>query len=620
MSKHQSLPARRPASRWAPSDTLSRLSIAGAAALVAYLPALALAAPPVDKAPAAEEVETVSNLQLWVDYLGEYMNDDVVQLGISALMAIGLFIGGWFIAKLVSWVVYRALLKTDLDNKLAKKLGLDLIADDKDGKQGDPNALEKGVSTGVFWLLMLMVIVAVLEFGGLSQAAAPLTGLVDTVVQALPLLGKAVLILGVAWIVGTILSKVVSKAISASRLDKRFAELGKDEDGDGKTDEDSEARPFSESAGLVVFWLIMLFGLAGALDALDIEVIAGPLGNVIDTLLGLIPAVAIAAAIAAIGWILSKVVRKIVTSLLASLGLDKLVAKVKLDGLFGESKASGVAGWLAMAFVILQTAIAALDRLGLPTLSEPLTQMMTEFYDILPPLLISAAFVVVAVFVGRLLRGIASKALASIGFDRFLAKLGFEKILEREDDLGKPSGLVGAVIQGVIILLAVVQGFNNLGLELWAGYVDSFLTFAVTKAVVALAIILVGFAIGGWVRDLVAARQNAGKPAPEVKEGEEPPAPEPNWIAEFSRYAVLVFAFPMAVAQLGVAEHFVLISFGLLFGALCLAMALAFGLGSRDLAGELVRKRYQTLEREQRAKGSAKPAGSPFGKGPAPKL
>ena len=59
---------------------------------------------------------------------------------------------------------------------------------------------------------------------------------------------------------------------------------------------------------------------------------------------------------------------------------------------------------------------------------------------------------------------------------------------------------------------------------------------------------------------------------------------------------MLVFAFTMAVHQLGVAEDFVLMSFGLLFGALCLAAALAFGLGSRDVAGDIVRKRYQQIQ------------------------
>lgn len=64
-------------------------------------------------------------------------------------------------------------------------------------------------------------------------------------------------------------------------------------------------------------------------------------------------------------------------------------------------------------------------------------------------------------------------------------------------------------------------------------------------------------------------------------------------MADFARYAVLVFAFTMAVRQLDVAEDFVLLTFGLLFGALCLGGALAFGLGGREVAGDIVRRRYE---------------------------
>lgn len=58
----------------------------------------------------------------------------------------------------------------------------------------------------------------------------------------------------------------------------------------------------------------------------------------------------------------------------------------------------------------------------------------------------------------------------------------------------------------------------------------------------------------------------------------------------------------MAVRQLEVAEDFVLMTFGLLFGALCLAAALAFGLGSKEVAGDFVKRHY-----DQRRKLTAPP-------------
>lgn len=593
-------PSRPTIERWRPRARLTNLFLAFAALVIVAIPRFAFAAPP----PAAEQVaeETAApgffTREWWIEHVGGIVSDDVLRMGWKLVLALLMFVGGWLVAKLFSAAVFRLLRKTDLDNKLAAKLGITMLLEDREKKPGDEDALERGISRVVFWLLMALVVVAVLDYAGLEQAAGPIQNLVDTVIQALPLVGKAILILLVAYVAGLILRKIVVKSLTVVGFDRRLAKLdGVEPEAkpeakpEGKDAEVSAPKSFSETIGQVVFWLIMVLGLAGAFDALAIEAISEPLSNVINTLMGLVPIIGIAALIGLGGYVLAKVVRVIVTSALESLGFDKLVAKVRLEGLFGSSSPSKVVGWLAMALVIVQTVIAALDQVGLQTLSTPMTDMMSQFWDLLPSLAISALFVVLGVIAGRLLRGIVAKALVGVGFDRLMDRLGFGKIAEREDELGKPSGLVAFVVQVVVVLLAIVQSLENLELGTWAGYVDAFLRFAVTRAAVAMLIVGVGFVIGNYVRDLIEARQRGELPP--VAEGEPEPALEPIWMAEFARYAVLVFAFTMAVHQLGVAEDFVLISFALVFGGLCLAGALAFGLGSRDLAGEIVRERYR---------------------------
>ncbi|KIG17049.1 hypothetical protein DB30_03646 [Enhygromyxa salina] len=533
-----------------------------------------------------------------------------MQLGWRLLAGVLLFIGGWLIAKLLAWVVYRVLVKTSFDDRLARRLGIETLVQDTkrvDGTPADPNRLERVTARVVFYLLMALVVVAVLEFAGLEQVAAPIQGFVATVAQALPLIGKALLILFVAYVVALLSSKVVVKALQVMGIDKRFAELDESPaealepagvppavrvDAAG-VDTAGEVTPvgklrFSQAVGKVVFWLVILLGLAGAVDALQIPAISRPLSNVINSVMSLLPALGVAALIGIGGWILSKIVRLVVTRALESLGFDTLVAKLRLSGLFGSSTPSKVAGWLAMAFILIETAIAALEAVGLETLSVPMAAMMAQFWLVLPSLLLAIVIVVVGVFIGRLARGITQRTLEGVGFDRWMDKIGFGHITEREDDLAKPSGLVGFVVQVGIVLLATVQAFTSLGLHLWASYLDALLLFAVTRAAVALVIVGIGFAVGKYVRDLIEARQRAGqpKPGPGVD-------PRPVWIAEFARYVVLVFAVTMAVHQLGFADDFVLLSFALLFGALCLAGALAFGLGGREVAGEIVRERYR---------------------------
>lgn len=522
----------------------------------------------------------------WWAPVQAFLSTDGVVIAKQVLLSLLLFLAGWVVAKLISFGVYRGLCRTSLDNKLAAKLRLGVLMEGEapPAKPPPPNQLERMIASVVFYMLMLLVVVGVLQFAGLSQAAGPIQGLVDTVVQALPLVGKAALILVIAYFAGLILSRLVRGALTALRFDSRFAELSAADGTPGK----EAPRPFSAAAGDVVFWLVMLAGLAGAFDALRIAPIADPLHNVINRVIAVVPSVGFAALLLLAGYVLGRVVRVIVHNLLDSLGFNRLLDRVGLARLFGQSKPSAIVGMLAMAFIVFQASIAALNELGLVTLSGPLTAMMGRFWVILPNLAVSALVVVLGVFIGRLLRGVVASALRNLGFDDLAYRLGFPHLTARPDRLGEPSELLGFLVQAAIVLLAAAQACDNLQLDAWSHYINGALGYLLKHVLVSVAIVAVGVSIGNYVRDLVRARGVAGGPV----------APQNRWLAEFARYAVLVLAFTMAVHQLEVAPEFVLLAFGLLFGGLCLAMALAFGLGARDVAGELVRKGVEQAQSE----------------------
>lgn len=512
----------------------------------------------------------------------EMAGNPAVQLGGRVLLAILLFIGGWIVAKLISYAVFQLLSRTDLDNRVAKKLGISMLLADGKKSEGD-GKLERFVSKVAYYLVMLLVVVGVLEFAGLSQVAGPLERLVDTVVQALPRVGKAALILIVAYFAGQILRKLATAALDGLKVDARFAELA----------EDGEKQPaFSGTVGGVIFWLIMLFGIAGAFGALEIPAVAEPLQGAISLIVGVLPKVGIAALLLAIGWFGGRIARAVVGKILQGLGFDKLAERVQLDRLTGKTSPSEVVATAVMVFIIVQATIAALNELGLTTLSEPLTGMMGQFWNLLPKVAVGVVIIVVAVFVGQLLRRLVAGALRNIGLDRFMENLGFKKFSEREDRLGEYSEMLGFAVQVGVILLGVAQALTTLQLVMWSAYVNSFLGYIIKNVAVATFVVGVGFAIGNYVRGLIRAR---GEDEDEVG----------KWMGEFARYAVLVFAFTMAVRQLDVAEDFVLLTFGLLFGALCLGAALAFGLGGREVAGDIVKRRYNDARQQMSKRGAA---------------
>ncbi len=69
-------------------------------------------------------------------------------------------------------------------------------------------------------------------------------------------------------------------------------------------------------------------------------------------------------------------------------------------------------------------------------------------------------------------------------------------------------------------------------------------------------------------------------------------------VAQAARIAILTFAGAMALQQIGLAPNLVMLAFGLLFGSLAIAVAIAFGLGGQQVAAEQLRQWKQRLDEE----------------------
>lgn len=550
---------------------LARLT---AVVLVALAPATALAqaTPAAPAAPAAAPATSWLDQQ-WVGALA----GDAMTLGWNVGMFLAVLLGGWIAAAIARSVVFRLLKRTTLDEKLAEMLGLHLIMDLKQGE----DRIEKLASVTVYYMLMVLVILAALEVVGLTHAVQPVNDLLSVVTQALPRAAWAAALLGIAWAAGTILRIVVTNALTGAGVDSRLQQLAGD---GGETNE----QPLAKSTGQVVFWLVMAVGLAGAFDALEITPIAEPLSNAMNTVIGALPSVGLAGVILAGAWIFGRIARTVVTNLTASAGLDRWTERLQLSTLFEQRSASDLLGLLVHAFIQLQALIAALHELGLDTLANPLTDAMGQFWLLVPKVAVSALFVVAGVYGGRVVRGVVTRLLKGIGFDRIFDLVGFGKFAQEHHELDEPSELVGYAANVAVVLVTVEQALANLELHTWARYVAAFLEYAVTNVVVALLIVGIGLFASNKVRDLIAASADEDDTSR-------------RYIGEIARYATLVFAVTAAVRHLDVAEDFVLLTFALLFGALCLAVSLAFGLGGREVASRILAEQYEKIDRSKDA-------------------
>jgi hypothetical protein len=132
----------------------------------------------------------------------------------------------------------------------------------------------------------------------------------------------------------------------------------------------------------------------------------------------------------------------------------------------------------------------------------------------------------------------------------------------------------------------IVSAVDTLQFAPFQGLVREFFAF-VPRILVALLVLAMGFLVGNFVwRATLLASVNAGMPAARLLSGT-------------LRLLVIAIAVAMALEQLRLATTVVLTAFAITFGALMLGLALAFGLGGRDAAKQLLEQRLKARERPE---------------------
>lgn len=194
-----------------------------------------------------------------------------------------------------------------------------------------------------------------------------------------------------------------------------------------------------------------------------------------------------------------------------------------------------------------------------------------------------------------LLAGYVLAKLAQRGFARFLRRVRLNEGLRRLGVLGavdsaashfNPVRVIAQLGFWVVMFTAMLIAANALGIESLAP-VFSELVGYVPSVIAAIVIVILGIVLGDFVGGLLMASTHSlhGGPA----------------LARAGKGGVVLLAVFMALQELGVATNIVTTAFAIIFGAVALAAALSFGLGNRDLAGQITRTWYEQYKAEREA-------------------
>jgi Conserved TM helix len=225
-------------------------------------------------------------------------------------------------------------------------------------------------------------------------------------------------------------------------------------------------------------------------------------------------------------------------------------------------------------------------------ISESLQQGIDDLIAFLPKLLGFLLILLIGYLVAKALEKAVAVALEKVGTDRAVASGPSGAHIERVLPGASPSRVVGQVVFWFVLLGALSMAIASLGIAALDDFLADVFGY-LPNVVVAILIFVVAGALAGWL----------GRSATRLL-GDTPTAQLAGTALPVLVMAIAVF---MILNQLRIATEIVTITYAALLGSAALGMALAFGLGCRDVAHRLLEDAY----RRRRSEPPAPPVREP---------
>jgi Mechanosensitive ion channel, conserved TM helix len=211
-------------------------------------------------------------------------------------------------------------------------------------------------------------------------------------------------------------------------------------------------------------------------------------------------------------------------------------------------------------------------------LGQAWEEFARAFAHLLPRLLAILIIALLGWVVAYLLRTVLRSFLRLVKFDRLSEKAGAAQLLNTAA-LPSPSELLSQLVFWLAWIGIVLAGVGFLGIPILQQHIGGFFYF-LPRFFGALLIAFLGMlAAGFFARAALLAAVNADLPSPQI-------------LSDSVRVIIVVLTISMAFEELGLAQKTVLIAFSIVFGALMFGLAIAFGMGGRDLARHFLEKRF----------------------------
>jgi len=206
--------------------------------------------------------------------------------------------------------------------------------------------------------------------------------------------------------------------------------------------------------------------------------------------------------------------------------------------------------------------------------TQSLSDGLGAILGALPALIGAIIILVIGFIIAKVLQGVVTRVLKSMGFQGWMESGGIKQFFERSQTHQTPLSILGKLIFWLVFFIAITMAVDTLGISAISDVLAQFIAY-IPQIIAAILILVLATLLANFVAGIV--RGSTGS----------------NVIGSVVQYGIIVFAAFAALTQLGIAPELIAPTFLILLGAVALAAAIAFGLGGQGVARQIVEDGYE---------------------------
>lgn len=208
-------------------------------------------------------------------------------------------------------------------------------------------------------------------------------------------------------------------------------------------------------------------------------------------------------------------------------------------------------------------------------LLEPARTVLSQIGQFLVNILLVLIILIIGWLISKLIRTIVTKALRAVKLDELSDRIELEALLEKGGISYSLSELVGIICYWLAMLVTFMVAINSIGLTIAADLLNKVVLY-IPNVIAAIFILILGMFAATILRNIVlTAANNAGLSQGKI-------------LGKVAEVVIAIFAIFMALEQLNIGIRITELTLAIVLGAIGLGLALAFGLGCKDIAGKFV--------------------------------